>query len=173
MPSDRGRGAVALSRWLFEPRLRLAWSAASAVLLAWLLGFDLVLRGDGFPILAPTAEDLWLATGLGAALGAVGIGLERFQLTHRRAENLAFHRADLCERITWRHQWGNLLGNGWYVVLLIALPVWCAYSGILPFAPILAVNAVMPVGNLRLAARFRAELEGERRATKTRPDLRA
>jgi hypothetical protein len=61
-------------RWFsLSPGLRLAWACVSAALLAAFVAGDWVGRlNAGHSFLAPTAADLWLATGLGAVLGAAG-----------------------------------------------------------------------------------------------------
>jgi hypothetical protein len=150
-----------MSRALFSPNLRLAWAVGSAALLAAFLIGDWTARGQGWEsFLAPTSGDLWLAVGLGALVGVTGCVWERYLLIHRRADQLAFHRAPLAERLGWRHQWPNLQQNGWFLLLMFALIGWCAWSWVFVLPPLLATNAVMFACNRRLVAGFRAELDG-------------
>lgn len=161
MEPARGDTAVAFSRALHSPGFRLCVVCGFAVPLAWFLASDWQARAAGLPSdLAPTAADLWLATGIGAAVGAVVAVWERFLLTRRRADQLAFHRAPMPARLGWRIQRVNLRQNGWVMALLVALLGWCAWWRVAPLTPALAGGVVCFASNRRLAAEFQAELGG-------------
>jgi hypothetical protein len=160
MAKARVSGATKMSRALFSPNLRLAWSAASITLLAAFVAGDWAARARGWgSYLAPTAGDLWVAVGLGGLVGLTGCVWERFLLTSHRADQLAFHRAPLEERLRWRHQWRNLRQNGWFMLLMFGLIGWCTWSWVFVLQSLLAVNAVMFACNRQLVTGFRAERE--------------
>jgi hypothetical protein len=155
-----GRWAVSLSRALHEPRYRLTCSAVCTLVLAFLIGYDWLVRAEGgASFLAPTATALWLAVGLGTVVGALVIVLERFLLVHRRAEQLAFHRSTYWERLSWKHQRANLLLTCGLLLLAFAVLRACAHWQVSPLPLLLAWVAVASVGNRRLAASFKAELD--------------
>jgi hypothetical protein len=143
----------------FNPRWRLAWAAASALVVGLSVGLDGLVRSwGGRGLLAPTAASLWLSVALGAAVGLAGLLWERHLLRHRRAFLLAFHRMPLSGRLEWKHQRTNLQLNGWFFLVLFALIGWCAAAGVFVLPALFAANAAQFAGNRRLAAEFHAEL---------------
>lgn len=160
LPAPGRRWSDSTSLWLFSPRFRLIWSLASLAVLHVLVAMDWLARLEQrHSFLAPTAVDLWLGIGLGALVGAIGAAWERFLLIRRSADQIAFLRTSLKERLRSPYLWKSLLESGWFLLLMLGLIGWCAYFGVFILPVILAENAVQFLPNLRLVARFRAELE--------------
>jgi len=143
---------------LYNPRWRLAWSAGTAAAAAALVGIDWLLRRGGHDGLAPSAAMLWLSLSLGAVLGAAAALWERHQLRNRRDFLLAFHRAPLRERLSWRYQKTNLIAGGWLLLAVLALLGWCAFCRVFVLPALFAMNAVQFAANRRLAGRFDEDL---------------
>src|SRR5688572_11151759 len=102
---------------LYNPRARLMWAVGMAGAVAAFVGLDYFLRAMGWGSqLAPTHAALWLSVAAGAALGLLAMLHERYLMTRRRAALMAFLRAPLRERLTWRMQKTNLWLNGWLIV---------------------------------------------------------
>jgi hypothetical protein len=145
------------------PLTRLRWAAVCAVGAAALVGTDWLLRVAGATTaMAPTPTALGLSLALGAALGAAAAAWDRYALVKHRGHLLAFFRAPLAARLSWRYQKTNLLLYGWQIAALLALIGWCVYSGVFVLPALLAANAVQFAANRKLAAEF--ELDRHRRA---------
>lgn len=144
---------------LYNPRWRLAWCAGSVLAFTAIVGIDWLLRSaGGKTFMAPTTAALWLSVALGAILGALAALWERHLLHARRSHLLAFHRAPLGERLSWRLQKVNLLLSGWLVLALLILIGWCVFAGVFVLPALFAANAVQFAFNRRLAAEFSDEL---------------
>jgi len=171
MSAVRNDRAVALSRLVFDPRARLACSAAFGLFLVLILVGDALARQLGNEnLFAPSEARLWVAVALGALYGIAGILWERVQLRLHRAKKLVFHRAPLGERLAWKHQRGNLLEAAFFLPLFLGIVVWCVSSGTFVLLPALAACAVFFGGNVRLAVTFKAQLEEREEAEASTTD---
>lgn len=154
-----------LGHALFEPHVRLTLAGFCAFALAVVLLADGLARWERSPIFPVTTGELWLAVGLGAAIGVAMAVTERFQLIRMRANIPAFQHAPPWERRQWKHLKWNLLLNGWYILLVLAVPFWFAalafsqrYAALTAMPPVLpppwSLLVILPAGLAAIAVRF-------------------